>query len=191
MEAETILLVDDDEDILDLIERHLSHRGYEVLTAYDGEQAISLLDKIKFDLVITDLKMPKFDGMEVLRRAKEKDPNIEVVILTGHGTMDSVVEALRDGGAFDYLQKPLHNIKQLSFVTKKALERKRLRLENQKLIETLNETNSRLKEKLMRVSRDLTGIVKLVSSSSDNEIKNTVVPALDAIIEVLKSEGMG
>ena len=180
MEAETILLVDDDEDILDLIERHLSHRGYEVLTAYDGEQAISLLDKIKFDLVITDLKMPKFDGMEVLRRAKEKDPNIEVVILTGHGTMDSVVEALRDGGAFDYLQKPLHNIKQLSFVTKKALERKRLRLENQKLIETLNETNSRLKEKLMRVSRDLTGIVKLVSSSSDNEIKNTVVPALDA-----------
>ncbi len=191
MEAETILLVDDDEDILDLIERHLSNRGYEVLTAYDGEQAISLLDKIKFDLVITDLKMPKFDGMEVLRRAKEKDPNIEVVILTGHGTMDSVVEALRDGGAFDYLQKPLHNIKQLSFVTKKALERKRLRLENQKLIETLNETNSRLREKLMRVSRDLTGIVKLVSSSSDNEMKHTVVPALDAIIEVLKSEGMG
>lgn len=191
MEAETILLVDDDEDILDLIERHLSHRGYEVLTAYDGEQAISLLDKIKFDLVITDLKMPKFDGMEVLRRAKEKDPNIEVVILTGHGTMDSVVEALRDGGAFDYLQKPLHNIKQLSFVTKKALERKRLRLENQKLIETINETNSRLREKLMRVSRDLTGIVKLVSSSSDNEIKHTVVPALDAIIEVLNSEDIG
>ncbi len=191
MEAETILLVDDDEDILDLIERHLSHRGYEVLTAYDGEQAISLLDKIKFDLVITDLKMPKFDGMEVLRRAKEKDPNIEVVILTGHGTMDSVIEALRDGGAFDYLQKPLHNIKQLSFVTKKALERKRLRLENQKLIKALNETNSRLREKLMRVSRDLTGIVKLVSSSSDNEMKHTVVPALDAIIEVLKSEGMG
>ncbi len=190
MEAETILLVDDDEDILDLIERHLSNRGYEVLTAYDGEQAISLLDKIKFDLVITDLKMPKFDGMEVLRRAKEKDPNIEVVILTGHGTMDSVVEALRDGGAFDYLQKPLHNIKQLSFVTKKALERKRLRLENQKLIETLNETNSRLREKLMRVSRDLTGIVKLVSSSSDNEMKHTVVPALDAIIEVLKIEEM-
>ncbi|MEK6561210.1 MAG: response regulator, partial [Nitrospirota bacterium] len=186
-----ILLVDDDEDILDLIERHLSHRGYEVLTAYDGEQAISLLDKIKFDLVITDLKMPKFDGMEVLRRAKEKDPNIEVVILTGHGTMDSVVEALRDGGAFDYLQKPLHNIKQLSFVTKKALERKRLRLENQKLIETLNETNSRLKGKCMRVSKDITGIIQLVSSSSDDAIKHTVVPALGAIVEVLKSEGMG
>jgi len=191
MEAETILLVDDDEDILDLIERHLSHRGYEVLTAYDGEQAISLLDKIKFDLVITDLKMPKFDGMEVLRRAKEKDPNIEVVILTGHGTMDSVVEALRDGGAFDYLQKPLHNIKQLSFVTKKALERKRLRLENQKLIEALNETNSRLKGKCMRVSKDITGIIQLVSSSSDDAIKHTVVPALEAIVEVLKSEEMG
>ncbi len=188
MGAETILVVDDDEDILDLIERHLSNRGYEVLTAYDGEQAISLLDKLMFDLVITDLKMPKFDGMEVLRRAKEKDPNIEVVILTGHGTMDSVVEALRDGGAFDYLQKPLHNIKQLSFVTKKALERKRLRLENQKLLEALNETNSRLREKLTRVSKDLTGVVHLISSSSDNEIKTTVIPVLDALISVLKSE---
>ena len=189
MGVETILVVDDDEDILDLIERHLSNRGYEVLTAYDGEQAISLLDKLTFDLVITDLKMPKFDGMEVLRRAKEKDPNIEVVILTGHGTMDSVVEALRDGGAFDYLQKPLHNIKQLSFVTKKALERKRLRLENQKLLEALNETNSRLREKLTRVSKDLTGVVQLISSSSDNETKNTVIPVLDALISVLKSEG--
>ena len=189
MGAETILVVDDDEDILDLIERHLSNRGYEVLTAYDGEQAISLLDKLTFDLVITDLKMPKFDGMEVLRRAKENDPNIEVVILTGHGTMDSVVEALRDGGAFNYLQKPLHNIKQLSFVTKKALERKRLRLENQKLLEALNETNSRLREKLTRVSKDLTGVVQLISSSSDNEIKNTVIPVLDALISVLKSEG--
>ena len=188
MGAETILVVDDDEDILDLIERHLSNRGYEVLTAYDGEQAISLLDKLMFDLVITDLKMPKFDGMEVLRKAKEKDPNTEVVILTGHGTMDSVVEALRDGGAFDYLQKPLHNIKQLSFVTKKALERKRLRLENQKLLEALNETNSRLKDKLTRVSKDLTGVVQLISLSSDKEIKNTVIPVLDALISVLKSE---
>lgn len=190
MGAETILVVDDDEDILDLIERHLSNRGYEVLTAYDGEQAISLLEKLRFDLVITDLKMPKFDGMEVLRKAKEKDPNIEVVILTGHGTMDSVVEALRDGGAFDYLQKPLHNIKQLSFVTKKALERKRLRLENQKLLEELSETNLRLKEKLTRISRDLAGVVQLVSSSQDKEIKNTVIPVLDAIIAVLKSEEM-
>jgi len=191
MGVETILVVDDDEDILDLIERHLSNRGYEVLTAYDGEQAISLLDQLKFDLVITDLKMPKFDGMEVLRKAKEKDPNIEVVILTGHGTMDSVVEALRDGGAFDYLQKPLHNIKQLSFVTKKALERKRLRLENQKLLEELNDTNSSLREKLIRVSRDLTGVVQLLSSSPDKETRNTVIPALEAIIAVMKHEEMG
>ena len=188
MGTETILVVDDDEDILELIERHLSNRGYEVLTAYDGEQAISLLDQLKFDLVITDLKMPKFDGMEVLRKAKEKDPNIEVVILTGHGTMDSVIEALRDGGAFDYLQKPLHNIKQLSFVTKKALERKRLRLENQKLLEKLNDTTSRLREKMMRVSKDLAGVVHLVSSSSDKDIKNTVIPSLDAIIAVIQSE---
>ena len=188
MGTETILVVDDDEDILELIERHLSNRGYEVLTAYDGEQAISLLDQLKFDLVITDLKMPKFDGMEVLRKAKEKDPNIEVVILTGHGTMDSVIEALRDGGAFDYLQKPLHNIKQLSFVTKKALERKRLRLENQKLLEGLTDTTSRLREKMMRVSKDLAGVVQLVSSSSDKDIKNTVIPSLDAIIAVMKNE---
>ncbi|MBI5755850.1 MAG: response regulator [Nitrospirae bacterium] len=189
MGSDTILVVDDDEDILELIERHLSNRGYEILTAYDGEQALSLLDKIKFDLIITDLKMPKIDGMEVLRRAKEKDPNIEVVILTGHGTMDSVIEALRDGGAFDYLNKPLHNIKQLSFVTKKALERKRLRIENQQLLNTLRETNTRLKEKLNRVTRDLNGIMHIVAASTDSELQQTMVPALEAIIEVLKSEG--
>ncbi|MBI5406207.1 MAG: response regulator [Nitrospirae bacterium] len=188
MENETILVVDDDEDILELIERHLSNKGYEVVTAYDGEQALPLLEKVKFDLVITDLKMPKIDGMEVLRRVKEKDPHIEVVILTGHGTMDNVIEALRDGGAFDYLQKPLYNIKQLSFVTRKALERKRLRLENQRLMETLKEGNSRLKEKLTRVSRDLNGIMSLLASSSDHELTQTVVPALEAIIEILKSE---
>lgn len=188
MENETILVVDDDEDILELIERHLSNKGYEVVTAYDGEQALPLLEKVKFDLVITDLKMPKIDGMEVLRRVKEKDPHIEVVILTGHGTMDSVIEALRDGGAFDYLQKPLYNIKQLSFVARKALERKRLRLENQRLIETLKEGNKRLKEKLARVSRDLNGIMSLMASSSDPELTQTIVPALEAIIEIFKSE---
>lgn len=188
MGNETILVVDDDEDILELIERHLSNKGYEVLTAYDGEQALPLLEKVKFDLVITDLKMPRMDGMELLRRVKEKDPNIEVVILTGHGTMDSVVEALRDGGAFDYLQKPLHNIKQLSFVTNKALERKRLRLENQKLVETLTDTNKRLREKLTRIIRDLNGIINIVASSPDKELKQTLIPALEAIVEVLKRE---
>ncbi len=188
MGNETILVVDDDEDILELIERHLSNKGYEVVSAYDGEQALPLLDKVKFDLVITDLKMPKIDGMEVLRRVKEKDPNIEVVILTGHGTMDSVIEALRDGGAFDYLQKPLYNIKQLSFVTRKALERKRLKLENQRLVDTLHESNKRLKEKLTRITRDLNGIIHIVASSSDAEMKQTLVPALEAIVEVLKGE---
>ncbi len=188
MGNETILIVDDDEDILELIERHLSNKGYEVVTAYDGEQALPLLDKVKFDLVITDLKMPRMDGMELLRRVKERDPNIEVVILTGHGTMDSVIEALRDGGAFDYLQKPLHNIKQLSFVTNKALERKRLRLENQKLVETLTDTNKRLREKLTRIIRDLNGIINIVASSPDKETKQTLIPALEAIVEVLKRE---
>src|SRR3990170_6343884 len=186
MGNENILVVDDDEDILELIERHLSNKGYEVVTAYDGEQALPLLEKVKFDLVITDLKMPKIDGMEVLRKVKEKDPNIEVVILTGHGTMDTVIEALRDGGAFDYLQKPLYNIKQLSFVTKKALERKRLRLENQKLLETLKESNKRLAEKLNREIRDLNGIIHLASSSSNSDFKQTLIPALAAIVEVLK-----
>jgi len=187
MGEETILVIDDDENILNLIEWHLTRRGYDVITAYDGEQALSLIERIPVDLVITDLKMPKIDGMEVLRRVKEKDPNIEVVILTAHGTMESVIEALRDGGAFDYLQKPLENIKQLSFVTQKALERKKLRIENQRLIETLKESNRRLQEKLNRVTRDLQGLVNLIASSSDNSLKQTIIPALEALIEVLKS----
>ncbi|MBI5198178.1 MAG: response regulator [Nitrospirae bacterium] len=185
---ETILVIDDDEDVLGLIEKHLSNKGFEIVTAYDGEQGLALAEKALFDLVITDLKMPKIDGMEVLRRIKEKTPDTEVVILTGHGTMDSAIEALRDGGAFDYLQKPLYNIKQLSFVTRKALERKRLRLENLKLIETLSDNNKKLEDKLARVVKDLQAIVKMTASSSDSELKKTLTPSLEAIIEILKNK---
>jgi DNA-binding NtrC family response regulator len=185
---ESILVIDDDEDVLGLIEKHLSNKGYEVVTAYDGEQGVALADKALFDLVITDLKMPKMDGMEVLRRVKEKNPDLEVIILTGHGTMDSAIEALRDGGAFDYLQKPLYNIKQLSFVTKKALERKRLRQENRKLIATLSDSNKKLEDKVNRVVKDLQAIIKMAGSSTDSEVNRKIASSLEALIEVLKNK---
>jgi two-component system NtrC family response regulator/two-component system response regulator AtoC len=188
MKKETILVVDDDEDVQGLIEKHLTNKGFEVVTAYDGEQALALIDRVTFDLVITDLKMPKFDGMEVLRRVKEKNRDTEVVILTGHGTMDTAIEALRDGGAFDYLQKPLYNIKQLSFVTRKALERKRLRLENQRLVETSKDQNKRMEEKMARVIKDLQALSRIAASSSDKEIKNILTPAIEAIAEVLMTK---
>jgi DNA-binding NtrC family response regulator len=188
MGQETILIVDDDEDVLSLIEKHLTNKGFEVVTAYDGEQALALVERVDFDLVITDLKMPKIDGMEVLRRIKEKSPDTEVVILTGHGTMDSAIEALREGGAFDYLQKPLYNIMQLSFVTRKALERKRLRLENLHLVETLKQNNKKLEDKLARVIKDLHAIGRMAASSADTEMKTALIPAIEAIAQVLKGE---
>lgn len=186
MNRETILVVDDDEDVLGLIEKHLSHRGYEVITAYDGEQALRLLERVRFDLVITDLKMPRMDGMEVLRRVKAAYPDTEVIILTGHGTMDSAIEALRDGGAFDYLQKPLYNIKQLSFVAKKALERKRLREENRKLLTTLQERQRHLEEKLARVRKDLEGLARLVTQSTDPDLRGKIRSTIEGIIEIIR-----
>ena len=105
MEHHSILLVDDDPIITAGIGMELEESGYKVQTANSGEEAILLLQKNTFDLVITDLVMALVDGIEVLKRAKEIDPLTMVIILTGFGDMDSVIDALRLD-ADDYILKP-------------------------------------------------------------------------------------
>src|SRR5439155_14041725 len=93
--------------------------GYEVHAAEDGEAALQLLREHHIDLVITDLRMPKMDGMELLRLALRLDPALPIVMLTAHGTVDNAVEALKTG-AFDYITKPFDQ-NEVRVVVKKAL----------------------------------------------------------------------
>ncbi len=104
-EKKQVLIVDDELNLRKVLSAQLSRDGYDVLTAEDGEQGLKLLSENHIDVVITDLKMPKVDGMSLLRRALLEQPGLPIVMITAHGTVDTAVEALKLG-AFDYLTKP-------------------------------------------------------------------------------------
>ncbi len=101
-----LLLVDDEERFLATTRILLEKRGVETLTATNGSDALALLDERPIDVVILDVKMPGMDGVEVLRRIKQRHPLVEVIMLTGHGSVESAVEGLKLG-AFDYVMKPM------------------------------------------------------------------------------------
>ncbi|MBW1981250.1 MAG: response regulator [Deltaproteobacteria bacterium] len=117
-----VLLVDDETDFVKALAERLQMRDLRSDAVYDGEQALTFVDEQEPDVMILDLKMPGIDGMEVLRRVKKAYPNIQVIILTGHGTEKDEEEARRLG-AFDYLEKPV-NLDVLVRKMKEAYQRK-------------------------------------------------------------------
>jgi DNA-binding response OmpR family regulator len=114
-----ILVVDDEEDILGLLSELLQRWGFEADTVTNGREALERFRGRDFDLVLTDLKMPDMDGLELLRRIREENPRIPVLMLTGFPTVDSAVQAIQEG-AYDYLIKPI-NPEELRFRIQKAL----------------------------------------------------------------------
>ncbi len=145
---EKILIVDDEKDILRILNSILTKEGFEVRNACEGNEAIEIFKAEHFDLVITDIRMPGMDGIEVLKKVKALDKDIEVIILTGFATMDNAIEALRDGRAFDYLTKPLDDVDALIMTVNKALERRRLRKENRSLLNRLQQANTELEQRV-------------------------------------------
>jgi two-component system response regulator PilR (NtrC family) len=126
--VEKILVVDDEQSLRDVLSIMLKRAGYTVTSAADGEEAIELLDREIFDLVITDLRMPKIDGMEVLKAVKSASPETVVLIITAFATADSAVEAMKQG-AYDYLTKPFQ-VDEVQLIIRNALEKRRLTTEN-------------------------------------------------------------
>ena len=123
-ERKQILVVDDEANLRRVLSAQLARDGYEVHTAEDGEAGLAFLKEHHIDLVITDLRMPKVDGMDLLRAALRDDPSRPVVMLTAHGTVDNAVEALKTG-AFDYVTKPFDQ-GEVRLVVKKALRTREL-----------------------------------------------------------------
>jgi two-component system, NtrC family, response regulator HydG len=109
-----ILIVDDDPHLRVTFEFHLAHSGYAVSTAESAEQALNRLSEVDPDVIITDLQMPGMNGLELLQRVKSARPDIDVLVITGYESMQTTVEAVRDG-AFDYMVKPL-DVDQLDVV---------------------------------------------------------------------------
>jgi DNA-binding NtrC family response regulator len=122
MEKPIILLVDDEERFLVTTRKVLDKKGYEVLTAASGAEALSTLEEKIVDVVILDVKMPGMDGIATLKEIKRRHPLVEVIMLTGHGTLESAVEGLKCG-ATDYLTKP-SDIGELLVKVDEAFEKK-------------------------------------------------------------------
>jgi DNA-binding NtrC family response regulator len=105
MSGANVLLVDDEQDFVEALARRLQGRGVVVQTAADGPAALELAGAHRFDAVVLDLAMPKMDGIETLKRLRELNPDIQVIVLTGHATVQTCVEAMKLG-AVDLLEKP-------------------------------------------------------------------------------------
>ena len=105
MATQRVLIVDDEERFLHTTKILLEKRGVVTFTATNGADALKAMNEHRIDVVILDVKMPGIDGVDVLRRAKQKHPLVEVIMLTGHATVESAVEGLKLG-AFDYVKKP-------------------------------------------------------------------------------------
>ncbi len=133
MNPGSVLVIDDSEVIRGGIAEKLSSAGFEVATAADGEEAIRLGDTEKFDVVISDIVLPKVDGIRVLKFFRERHPNVPVILITGHATLETAIEAIRER-AFDYILKPFR-LDDLLHLTTEALaynrERKGGRLRSQ------------------------------------------------------------
>lgn len=143
-----ILIVDDEKVALKNIEHVMKKEGYAVVATQSGANALAWLDKQPFDIVLTDLRMEKIDGMQILRKCRENHPNAEVILITGFATLESAVEAMKQG-AFYYIAKPFR-LDEVRKVVAEAVAKIRLRREN----DTLREHIEGLQGKVRIVTQD-------------------------------------
>jgi DNA-binding NtrC family response regulator len=123
----TVLIVDDEDDFREITVKRLSKKGLTVFSAESGPKALQILDEQRIDVVLLDVKMPEMDGIETLRHIRSRKPLVEVVLLTGHASVDSGIEGMKLG-AFDYLMKPIE-LDPLCEKLDDAYEKKRLHQE--------------------------------------------------------------
>ncbi len=119
-----ILFVDDDETMREAVSKAIESMGHICDVASDGFEGFNKIREGEYDLVITDIRMPKLDGKEFLKRASKYDKNLMIIVLTGYSSVESAVELLKLG-AYDYLEKPL-NFEALEFVITRSLEKRKI-----------------------------------------------------------------
>jgi DNA-binding NtrC family response regulator len=127
--SEKVLLVDDEVDFLDTLSERMRTRGMEVSTSSSGSEALKKVEQESYDVIILDLMMPGVDGLEALKILKEKKPELQVILLTGHASVEKGIEAMKLG-AMDFLEKPA-DLSQLTEKIKKAQAKKMLIVEKQ------------------------------------------------------------
>ena len=127
--SEKVLLVDDEQDFLDAMATRMKDRGMDVSATTSAADALKLVESGAYDAVVLDLMMPEMDGLEVLKAIKEKRPEVQIILLTGHATVQKGVEAMRFG-AMDFIEKPA-DLKVLTEKIKQASAQKMILVEKQ------------------------------------------------------------
>ncbi|PID28215.1 MAG: two-component system response regulator [Candidatus Cloacimonadota bacterium] len=169
-----ILVIDDDERLLNLLEEALSSYNYKTYTKTDQSEALALISEVNFDLVLTDFMMPGLNGLEMIRRIKEINADLPVIMITGAGDMDTVMKTFK-AGAYDYIKKPF-KWQELIITIQKALEKHALILKNkqyqtelEKLVKEqtakLEKTNKRLEKTNERLEKNMWGTVLAMISA--------------------------
>ena len=164
MEDFEILFVDDDTTILSLVEEYLNAFNYRVSVVDNGLKALELIEEKNFDIVFTDFKMPDINGLELLAMIKEYRPLTEVIIVTGHGTMESAIQAMKYG-SYDYIQKPF-KLEVLKILIEKIYEEKKLKQGNIILKSRLKERHKY--DQLIGISLKMQEIYEQIDRMSDS-----------------------
>ncbi|MBT5876719.1 MAG: response regulator [Candidatus Latescibacteria bacterium] len=150
-----LLIVEDDPRVLGLLKDLLEHDGYTVTTATDGEEGLRTFKPGEFDVIVTDVKMPNMDGVSMMKAIRALDATVEVVVLTGFGTLEMTIDVLRAGG-YDFLKKPEEIPQRIRPTVQRALEKRQLGLQNQLLMKQLEETNVGLETRVGEQTAELT-----------------------------------
>jgi two-component system response regulator HydG len=153
----TILVVEDDAENRAAMVKVLEGGEYKVLETDNGQQALDLINEDEIDILVTDLRLPIMDGVELLKRAKAVEQDLEVIMITGHGTVEIAVEAIKEG-AYDFITKPVKKA-QLLRAVEKAAEKQYLSRENRELRQQLNQTGAR---RVVYASAEMRNIVRMV-----------------------------
>jgi signal transduction histidine kinase len=159
-----VLVVDDDEMIRQLLDEALNMQGYLPVMADCGERALAILGERSVDIIITDLSMPGMDGLELIRRTNVEFPEVPKIIITGAGTIENAIEAVRIG-AYDYIRKPL-NLPELWLVLDRAVGHRRLLQSNREYQQRLKESNLQLEERVRQRT------ARLKASEEEIRLKN-------------------
>lgn len=164
---EKVLVVDNEKSMRDFLSIVLRKEGYFVETAEDGDHALKVLEKDIFDLVLTDMKMPRMSGLDVLKALKDLSPETIVIMMTAYASAETAVEAMKEG-AYDYLTKPFQ-IDEVKLIIKNALERRKLRQENTQLRRELKgqATFTQIIGKSEKMKRVLDLVRKVADSKSN------------------------
>jgi signal transduction histidine kinase len=186
-----ILVIDDEKGMRDMLVYAFEQEQYSVAAVAGGEEGVKLLSEQDVDIVVSDIKMPTMDGVEVLERIKRDWPHIEVILITGYGTMETAIESIRKG-AFDYVLKPF-NIDDLIKVVKKAVETKELKsqLISMKQVDKLKDdffslVTHELKSPLMSISGACELLAVSLPKTGDESQSEKLIEVIDKQTEKMK-----